>query len=451
MIDLGKIFDACCFFIDNVDNMSSVPDIFKYHSFCRKDTQLFCFFDEDFLCICEKNHNRVDCFGHATKSGIDHCDLCLSGGKCVKGSLDEPNDFVCLCPDCHQGLRCPFSLQAFGITLDYLLLADSTGIQTMYIAVVFVLFTIGVFNNLCAFLTFKRKKPRKMGVGNYLLIVAILNICALFWLLVEFIHIRLGSAGLTNDVSCKFVNYLLSVFPRSTYWLTTWVTINRLGLTVFPANNALKNPRHAIFISIGTMLVLLALHGHELWVYKTLKDLDSSASRCVTDFSREALSIYSRVSTLSHFFLPFTVQLLSISFLIILIARSRVKTVGKQTTFRRVLEKQFRTQKELYVTPIIIVLSALPQGILSLSLACSPPSDWQRHIILIGYLLSYTPQVLGFILYVLPSSEYKKEFSETTFAKIFFSWMLKSLVEKQSTQRKTVMTNTNTGKRVQQK
>ena len=29
------------------------------------------------------------------------------------------------------------------------------------------------------------------------------------------------------------------------------------------------------------------------------------------------------------------------------------------------------------------------------------------------FLLSYAPQVLGFILYVLPSSAYKKEFMET--------------------------------------
>ena len=404
--------------------MSNVPDIFKYHNLCRDDTRLFCFYDGEFLCVCQGDHYRVDCFGHATRRGIDHCDLCLSDGKCVKGSLEEPNDFVCLCPDCHQGLRCEFSLQAFGITLDYLLLADSTGIQTMYIAIVFVLFTIGLFNNLCAFLTFKRKKPRKVGVGNYLLVVATLNICALFWLLVEFIHVRLGSAGLTNDVSCKFVNYLLSVFPRSTYWLTTWITINRLGLTVFPASNTLKNPRIAIFITIGTVLVLFAVHGHELLVYKTLKDLDSSASRCVTDFSQEALAIYNRTSTLSHFLIPFMVQLISISVLIVLVARSRAKTIDKQVTFRRILEKQFRTQKELYVTPIIIVLSALPQGILSLSLACSSLSDWQRHMILIGYLLSYTPQVLGFILYVLPSSEYKKELLETTFAKIFLSWVL---------------------------
>jgi hypothetical protein len=338
----------------------------------------------------------------------------------VKGSPDDPNDFICLCPHCHQGSQCQFSLQAFGTTLDYLLVADSTGIQSMYITFAFVLFLVGFFNNLCAFVTFKRQKPRKTAVGYYLLIVTVLNMCALFCLLIEFVHIRLGSAGLTNDVSCKSVNYLLSVFSRSSNWLTTWVTINRLSIALFPTNKTLRNPHKPIFISIATGFVLFGLHGHELLVYKTMKEPNSSASRCVTDFNREALAIYNRVSTLSHFVIPFMVQLISISILIVLTARIRAKATDNQITFRQVLGKQFRTQKELYVTPAIIVLSALPQGILSLSLACSPLSYWKHHAIIVGYLLSYTPHILGFILYVLPSTEYKKEFLQTMLAKIFF-------------------------------
>jgi hypothetical protein len=95
-------------------------------------------------------------------------------------------------------------------------------------------------------------------------------------------------------------------------------------------------------------------------------------------------------------------------------------------TFRQVLIKQFRTQKELYTTPIIIIVSALPQNILTFSFACIELTDWHRHTLLITYLLSYTPQILGFILYVLPSTTYKKEFSETQFAKRSMSWMVNS-------------------------
>jgi hypothetical protein len=51
-----------------------------------------------------------------------------------------------------------------------------------------------------------------------------------------------------------------------------------------------------------------------------------------------------------------------------------------------VLKKQFETQKELYVTPAIIALSALPQAILTFSFACTQLSDWQRHTLLASYL-----------------------------------------------------------------
>jgi hypothetical protein len=114
---------------------------------------------------------------------------------------------------------------------------------------------------------------------------------------------------------------------------------------------------------------------------------------------------------------------ISITVLIVLAARSRVKVAGKKMTFGQVLKKQFQTQKELYTTPTIIVLSALPQAILTFSFACTQMADWQRHTLLGSYLLSYAPQVLGFLLYVIPSTGYKKEFSETSLSQTLFKWM----------------------------
>jgi hypothetical protein len=133
--------------------------------------------------------------------------------------------------------------------------------------------------------------------------------------------------------------------------------------------------------------------------------------------------MYNRVSTLIHYLLPFFIQVIAITLLIVLAARSRTKTTGGKIAFRQVLIKQFRTQKELYIIPITIILSALPQTILTFSLACTQLTIWHRHTLFITYLFSYTPQVLGFLVYVLPSTTYKKEFSETSFAKISLRWM----------------------------
>jgi hypothetical protein len=102
-----------------------------------------------------------------------------------------------------------------------------------------------------------------------------------------------------------------------------------------------------------------------------------------------------------------------------------VKTAGQKTTFYLVLKKQFDTQKELYVTPTIIILSALPETIFTFSFACTEMTYWQRHTLILAYLFSYFPQTLGFILHVLPSTSYKNEFSQTLIAKNALQWISK--------------------------
>ncbi|CAF1050070.1 unnamed protein product, partial [Adineta steineri] len=109
---------------------------------------------------------------------------------------------------------------------------------------------------------------------------------------------------------------------------------------------------------------------------------------------------------------------------IIQVACSRARTKGEnnQQTFVSVFMTQLKTQKEQYVTPVIIVLSSLPQIILSFSYACSElKQSWQRYTLLTTYFLSYIPQMLGFILYVLPSKTYSEEFRQTLIGKRFFN------------------------------
>lgn len=361
---------------------------------------------------------------------IDHCDECLSGGRCIRGDIQKTNDFICICHFCSQGARCEFSLRAFGFTLDSLLVSHTTPIHIVYISVVVILFYIGLFNNYCSFVTFKRSQPRKNSVGNYLIFVTILSQCSLLLFLLKFISIFLGSMGLTNDISCKTISYFLSIFTRSTYWLTSWITVNRLLMILFPTSTSIKSPRLATYFIIGTFVILLAMHLHEPLYYQTLRELDSSAIRCVTNFNHDVVEIYNRVNTLIHYLLPFCIQIISITLMLVLVARSRSQITGNQRTFGQVLKKQISTQKELYVTPIAIILSVLPQAILSFSLACTQLSHWKQHTLLVSLLLTYVPQILGFILYVLPSSAYRKEFGETTIAKKAFKWMFKADVKR---------------------
>jgi hypothetical protein len=307
-------------------------------------------------------------------------------------------------------------MEAFGFTVDSLLVECSRTMKIVYLSMIVIIFCFALFNNFCSFVTFKRPTPRKFGVGNYLLIITCLNKMSLLCLLVKFIQITFR---ITNLESCKTISYLFSVFTRSTYWLTSWVTINRFLTIIFPVSANMKNPRVAIEISIVTLVCLFVMHIHEIISYIIVGD----SLICVTNFNTHCLSIYNRTSTLIHYLVPFCVQLIAITLLIVFAVRSRTRSTGGKMTFHQLLIKQFQTQKELYLMPIIIILSDLLQTILTFSLACTELTIWQRHILIVAYLISYTPKVLGFILYVLPSTTYRKEFSETSIAKILLSWI----------------------------
>jgi hypothetical protein len=120
-----------------------------------------------------------------------------------------------------------------------------------------------------------------VGVDNYLFIIPCLNQMSLLSLLIKLIQIIFG---IINIESCKIVSYLFSVFTRLTYWLTSWVTIDRLLVVLFPTSIALKNPRLAIEISIVTSLCLFAMHIHEIIHYTIIPHLFTDSSICVTNF-----------------------------------------------------------------------------------------------------------------------------------------------------------------------
>ncbi|UJR12875.1 hypothetical protein I4U23_017049 [Adineta vaga] len=343
-----------------------VTAIFKYHYICQNDTERLCFYDENYFCICEKDRYRAECF--ILDIQHDRCSKCLFGGKCLQGDLQNPNDFICFCPFCHQGDRCEFSMQAFSFTLDSLLVGCSKKSKIIYSSIVCLLCIVGFCNNLCSFVTFQRSTPRNFSVGNYLLIVSCFNQTALFFLLFKFIQITFG---IIDIISCKAISCFLAVMTRSTYWLTSWVSVDRLLMVIFPTLSSVKNSRLAIVISFFTTTFLFGMHTHEIMYYTVIQHHSTGLPICVTNFDTNLIFTYNRISTLIHHLFPFFVQVICVILLVILVARIRLKTIVGWVTFGEVLKKQFFTQKELYITPTIIILSALPQVILTFSFACN--------------------------------------------------------------------------------
>ena len=243
------------------------------------------------------------------------------------------------------------------------------------------------------------------------------------------IYIILGSHGTlftyesVNLHSCKIVSYLLSVFTRLAYWITSFVTIERLCVVFYPTSARLKDPRVALSLSAFAMLMVCGMYVHEILYYITIEDLSQTSANvtlCVANYNQSPVSAYNRVNVLLHYFIPFLIQAISVTIMIAGTAISRVRVNRNQReTFANIFIKQLKTQKELYITPMIIILSSLPQTILSFSYACSGLNQsWQRYTLLAASFFSCLPQMLGFILYVLPSSSFSEEFHKTIIDKV---------------------------------
>ncbi|UJR34585.1 hypothetical protein I4U23_027361 [Adineta vaga] len=182
--------------------------------------------------------------------------------------------------------------------------------------------------------TKQQKINRQFGVGDYLFTVPCVNQIALLNLLLRFVQMTLE---LSSVRTCKIMFYFLSIFTRITYRLTSWITIDRV----------LKKPCLSIGIIIITTIIILFI-----------------------------------------IFFLFSIQIITITLLIILITYDRMKTIEEKIQFGHILIKQMQiSQRALYYTYNHIILSALPEAILTVKLACTELNEWQCHILRKSWLL----------------------------------------------------------------
>jgi hypothetical protein len=138
---------------------------------------------------------------------------------------------------------------------------------------------------------------------------------------------------------------------------------------------------------------------------------------CIAKFTT-AIAIYNQINIVVHYSIPFIINFVCTIILTVLVANSR-SHANKKKARVQIFREQFAKQRELFIPSLIIIASALPQFIISFNFACTEPNiAWQRYILTVAYFLSYLPQILTFLLYVLPSTFYKSEFQLTRIGKI---------------------------------
>jgi hypothetical protein len=160
---------------------------------------------------------------------------------------------------------------------------------------------------------------------------------------------------------------------------------------------------------IVLFFIIIATYSHAPLYRKLIDDGEENRTWCVVSYSL-TVQIYDQTKNLIHFLLPFVINISSAIIVIIMIDRNRSK-VHRQNTTKQHLFKQFRYHKHLIISPIILVILALPRIILIFVSGCmkSARDPW---LFLIGYFISFVPVSFMFVVFVWPSKKYKNEFKE---------------------------------------
>ncbi len=256
--------------------------------------------DESYLCICEGNHSRAECFDY--DHNLDQCSSCLSGGQCLKEDRWR-SDFLCLCPRCYYGNLCQFSIEGISFTLDSLIVQINFVLRIIYSIFSLVIFVIGGVTNYASITTFKRPNLRKSSIGIYMIILSIISQYSLFSFMMKIILILFDS--LMNNISCKIISYMLSVSIRCSFWLTSCIAVERVCYVLFPYDTRLKKPRIATIITLIIFIVVSIMHVHELIFYMKIVDQNGQPA-CVVNFPLK-MRIYDRISVLIHYIVPFCI------------------------------------------------------------------------------------------------------------------------------------------------
>ena len=89
-----------------------------------------------------------------------------------------------------------------------------------------------------------------------------------------------------------------------------------------------------------------------------------------------------------------------------------ISSTKRNKPFKEHVLEQMREHKQLLISPMILLILAMPRLIMSLVSGCVDPSN-NRWLYLSAYFISFTPPMLVFAVFVLPSELYTKTFKES--------------------------------------
>ncbi|CAF1508480.1 unnamed protein product [Adineta ricciae] len=403
-----------------------------YHLPCEKySLDLSCFYDDTHVCLCYEFQQKylANCFlfNHKMKFDCYGQNLCENNGQCFQHSDICPEKIICVCPQCFYGARCQFRTNGFDFSLDGILgyhiqpqvrLVSQPIIVQISVTVSLIILIFGLINGLCTLMTFLKKNVREVGCGYYLLGSSVTTLLIMISFAMKFsifllIHMSIVMNRTFILYQCRTMDFLFRTFLYTDQLLNSSVAIERAVTTVKGIQFKKKKSRQAVKYVIP-MIFLLAISSniHDPIHRRLITEENPSGTRiwCTVNYSSR-LQTYNSTIHIIHFLVPFLSNMISSILLITIKSRQTYVTQTKET-FKKIIQKQIFQRKHLLIAPIILVLLAIPRLIIAFTSKCSY-SVGDGWLFLTGYFLTLIPPITTFLIFILPSKFYKKEFRKT--------------------------------------
>ena len=321
----------------------------------------------------------------------------------------------------------------------------------MSVALTMIMFIAGLINGVFSFLTFQNEDLRTIGSGMYLLASSITSLLTISMFTVKFwftilTQMNISVNGTVLRGGCVSIEPILKLFIHLDAWLNACVAVERSVHVSKGINfNKEKSKRIALWIVILLPLCIMGSILHEP-LYRALveskadenntmknmadadkiyisslteSEADIHASKenrteksvwCMTHYS-PSVEKYNTVILFFHLIAPFTANLFSALFIVFGTARQR-STIRTRQTYREHVHEQLREHRQLLISPVILLVLSAPRLIISLLSGCVNVSN-KRWLYLFFYFISFTPSMLVFTIFVLPSQLYRKTFKDS--------------------------------------
>ncbi len=323
------------------------------------------------LCDGFVDHNNLDGFNYTDEMDCEHWPCINVYTRCNSfGVWNSPNGIdETNCPD---NLCAPDSHPCILLHSYKFICLPSARINDVHIDCGWVwvlMFVMAIINGALSIITFQTKGSLQLGCGLYLLASSITSCLTMTMFVLKFLLLVLSQLSMITNYSFLLINcILMDMFLKSFLaigdWLTACVAVERVvAIHVGVKFNKTKSKKVAKWIIFGVYLLTLKSYIHDPVHRDLLEDKEEERKWCVVHYS-SPMQVFASFINIIHFILPFSINVIAILFIIILMARQKLKVNG-QETFKEHLWKQFHQHKHRLFSSFILIIIATPRLIIS--------------------------------------------------------------------------------------